>query len=171
MLFRSLPAGNSVTLQATGSADVATWQWSPDDYLNCGTCSSTDATPQASMVYTVTGKTQYGCAASDTVSIHLVCFEDRVAIPQAFTPNHDGFNDVFYPKGRGIKVVQSIRIYGRWGNLVYERHNVPLDDSGSGWDGTNGGVDQPTGGYIYEMVFVCETGDVFSKKGTVLLER
>jgi gliding motility-associated-like protein len=167
----ALPAGNSITLNATGSPDVVAWAWTPDEYLSCAHCSAPDATPQASMTYTVTGSTQYGCSATDTVSIRLVCFEDRVAIPNAFTPNHDGFNDVFYARGRGVKVIQSMRIYGRWGNLVFERQNIPLDDPGSGWDGTAAGMPQPTGSYIYEMVIVCETGDVFIKKGTVLLER
>jgi len=119
----------------------------------------------------VTGKTEYGCSASDTVSIKLVCMDDGVRIPNAFTPNNDGMNDVFYPMGKGVRVISSWRIYGRWGNLVFERHDIQLDDPSNGWNGQVGGVDQPTGSYIYEMVLICDTGDVFTKKGTVLLER
>lgn len=78
---------------------------------------------------------------------------------------------MFYPRGSGVRVVSSFLIYGRWGKLVFERHNVPLDDAGSGWDGTSGGVDQPIGAYVYEMVLICDTGETFVRKGTILLER
>ncbi|TDX01758.1 PKD domain-containing protein [Dinghuibacter silviterrae] len=166
-----IPAGSSITLTATGSADVSSWLWTPPDYLSCATCADPLCTPRSSLLYTVTGETDYGCKASDTVRIRLICIEDRVAIPGGFSPNHDGYNDLFYPKGSGIRVVSSFLIYGRWGKLVFERHNIALGDTGNAWDGTSGGIDQPVGAYVYEMVFVCDTGDTFVRKGTVLLER
>lgn len=164
-------AGTSVTLQATGSTDITSWWWTPPDYLSCTACADPVSTPHASLLYTVTGETGYGCKASDTVRIQLICVQDRVAIPGGFSPNHDGYNDVFYPKGSGVRVVSTILIYGRWGKLVFERHNAALDDPGSGWDGTSGGIDQPVGAYVYEMIFICDTGETFVRKGTVLLER
>jgi gliding motility-associated-like protein len=166
-----LPAGNSLQLQALGSPDIQTWDWSPGDYLDCTTCASPLSEPQAPVTYVVTGKTIYGCAASDTLRIQLICMEDRVSIPDAFTPNNDGLNDVFYPRGRGIRVIRHFRIFGRWGNTVFDRQNIPLDDASSGWDGKVNGQNQPVGTYIYELELVCDTGDVFTRKGTVLLER
>ena len=167
----TLPAGNSVTLQVTGSADVTSWEWSPADYLSCTDCNSPLSTPQSSITYTVTGKTQYGCTASDSLRIQLICMEDRVSVPNTFTPNNDGFNDVFYPRGKGVRVISSFLIFNRWGNTVFERHNIPLDDAASGWDGKLNGADQPTGSYVYALQIVCDTGDIFALKGTVMLER
>lgn len=166
-----VPAGNSVTLTVNGSPDVDIWEWSPPDYLSCTDCASPVSTPQSNMVYTVTGKTQYGCAASDTVRIQLICLEDRVSVPKVFTPNGDGINDVFYPRGKGIRSISSFRIFGRWGNTVFEKRNIPLDDAGYGWDGRINGAEQPVGTYVYELTVVCDTGDVYSLKGTVTLER
>lgn len=84
-----IPAGSSVTLYATGSPDVSSWSWTPPDYLSCTNCSDPLSTPRSSLLYTVTGETDYGCKASDTVRIRLICIQDRVAIPGAFSPNHD----------------------------------------------------------------------------------
>jgi gliding motility-associated-like protein len=164
-------AGESVTLQASASSDVTTWRWSPGTALNCDDCAAPLATPLESTDFVVDVRTPYGCSASDSVHVQLICKDDGVAIPGAFTPNSDGHNDVFYPMGRGVRIVSSLKIFGRWGNLVYERHDFPLGDATTGWDGRAGGVDQPTGAYIYEFVFICDAGDYFTKKGTVLLER
>lgn len=169
--INTLPAGNSTPLAVTGSADVVSWAWAPPDYLSCTDCADPVSTPQRDITYTVTGETAKGCTASDTVRITLVCLEDRVEIPKAFTPNNDGYNDIFYPRGKGIRAVSHFRIFGRWGNLVFERENVPLDDPSAGWDGTTDGKDQPVGAYVYEIELICDTGDVFVLKGTVLLER
>jgi gliding motility-associated-like protein len=167
----TIPAGNTVTLEAIGSANVTHWSWSPAVHLSCSDCASPAATPDSNMVYTVTAYTQYGCASTDTVRINLVCHEENVVIPTAFTPNNDGINDYFYPMGKGAKIVSSFLIYGRWGNLVFERHNIPLNDISNAWDGKAGGIEQPVGAYIYFLEIICDTGDKFTKKGTVLLER
>jgi gliding motility-associated-like protein len=167
----TIPAGNSVTLTAYGSSDVTHWSWSPAVHLSCSNCASPTATPDSNMVYTATAYTQYGCQASDTVKIELVCHEENVVIPTAFTPNGDGINDLFYPLGKGAKIIRSFLIYGRWGNLVFERHNISLNDMTNGWDGTAAGIAQPVGAYIYFLDIICDTGDEFTKKGTVMLER
>lgn len=167
----TIPAGNSVQLAVSGSPDVTSWTWAPPDYLSCSDCSDPISTPRSSILYTVTGETDYGCKATDTVRITLICLENRVGVPKAFTPNNDGINDVFYPRGAGIRVITHFRIFGRWGNTVFERTNVPIDDPGSGWDGKINGQEQPVGAYVYELELVCDTGDVFVLKGTVMLER
>jgi len=166
-----LPAGNSVTLTATGSPDIVGWTWSPTAGLSCISCAAPLSTPDSSMVYTVTGHTIYGCAASDTVRITLVCHENSVVVPTAFTPNGDGVNDIFYPTGKGARLISSFRIYGRWGNLVFERHNIALRDISNGWDGRLNGKDQPVGAYVYFVDVICDTGEGFTLKGTVMLER
>lgn len=163
--------GGSIVLEATGSADVVSWSWSPATYLNCTTCADPVCTPQRDITYTVTGTTAEGCTASDSVVVPVVCMASNVRIPQAFTPNNDGMNDFFYPMGQGVTLVKEFRIFGRWGNLVFEAHDTPFGDPGSGWDGRSGGKDQPTGAYVYDILLQCITGETFELKGTVLLER
>jgi gliding motility-associated-like protein len=166
-----IEAGNSVRLSGYGSPDVINWFWSPPRGLSCTNCEDPVSTPDSDLVYTVTGETQYGCTASDTVRISLYCVESAVVVPGAFTPNGDGINDYFYPKGKGARIVKDFRIYGRWGNLVFERQNIALNDISNAWDGTVGGFPQPVGAYVYFVDVICDTGEPFTLRGTVMLER
>ena len=127
--------------------------------------------PRANMNYIVTGKTKYGCAAADTIVIKLVCAQDRVYIPDAFTPNNDGKNDVFYIKGKGIKMIRSMRIFSRWGEKVFEKSAINVDDRSAGWDGIYKGAPAPIGTYVYFAELVCDTGEVFPVKGSLVLIR
>ena len=108
-------AAESHQLTAIASPDVTKWLWSPDLYLSCTTCPSPVAQPRTPVDYIVTVKNQYGCMASDTVSVKLECSENFVFIPNSFTPNNDGKNDLFYIKGKGIGIIKSLLIYNRWG--------------------------------------------------------
>ena len=163
--------GSDVQLGATGSTDVTQWSWLPVDYLSCTDCESPVSTPRSDITYIVTGKNIYGCAASDTVVIKLVCAEDRVYVPSVFSPNNDGNNDVFYIKGKGIKTIKSLRIFSRWGQMVFERTNINIDDRTAGWDGNFKGSPVATGAYVYIAQLQCDTGEVYELKGTLVITR
>ena len=62
----------------------------------------------------------YGCVATDTILINSFCKSAQVFIPNAFTPDGDGLNDILMVRGKGI-TVKSFRIFNRWGELVFER--------------------------------------------------
>ncbi len=163
--------GSTVQLGATGSVDVTQWSWLPVDYLSCTDCESPVSTPRSDITYIVTGKNIYGCAASDTVIIKLVCAEDRVYVPSVFSPNNDGNNDVFYIKGKGIKTIKSLRVFSRWGQMVFERTNINIDDRTAGWDGNFKGSPVSTGAYVYIAELQCDTGEVYALKGTLVITR
>jgi gliding motility-associated-like protein len=93
----------------------------------------------------VTVKNEYGCKASDTVVVAVDCQESHVRIPNAFTPNGDGRNDVFIVKG--ISIIKHMAIYNRFGEQVYERNNFIAGDRASCWDGTFRGQDCPSGAH------------------------
>jgi gliding motility-associated-like protein len=162
-------AGTPVTLLGTATGDVVTWSWSPPDYLNCVDCAQPVSTPKRGEIYTVTVTAADGCQASDTVVVKLLCEESRVRIPDAFTPNGDGHNDRFVILGIGE--VDHLVIYDRWGVKVFERDHFYTADIGSGWDGTMGGQQAPTGVYAYFAQFTCPTGGAFARQGTVVLIR
>ena len=57
-------------------------------------------------------------------------------MPNTFSPNGDGMNDVYYPRGRGINTIRSLRIFTRWGQMIYSRENFVANDPSTGWDGS-----------------------------------
>ena len=166
------PAGIGVTLKPDVSSDVVSYAWTPPSGLTCADCAQPLAYPNSSnTTYTVTVTTGYGCTATASILIDLICREDAVSVPSAFTPNHDGHNDIFYPLGKGIKAINHFSIYDRWGRPVYSRDNIPINSEDYGWDGTCNGRDMPPGAYVYMLEVVCETGEVFHLNGTVVLIR
>ncbi|MHA4807022.1 gliding motility-associated C-terminal domain-containing protein [Flavitalea flava] len=162
-------AGYDATLTPTGSDDVTQWNWLPEKYLNCYHCASPLCTPLASTEYTVMVKNQYGCKASDTMVVAVDCKEARVRIPNAFTPNNDGVNDVFIIKG--ISIIKHMAIFNRSGEKVYERNNFISGEREHCWDGTFKGQRCPSGTYVYFVEMECPTGGVFSRKGSFVLIR
>jgi gliding motility-associated-like protein len=163
--------GTSATLQATSSANVVKWTWSPATYLSCTNCQSTVTTPRSAITYTVTAATQYGCEAKDSINISLTCIQGNLYIPTGFTPNKDRLNDTFYPLGRGIKLVKHFAIFNRAGQIVFEKANFNVNDASAGWNGTFKGIEAQSGVYVYMIEVECDTGDIFSAKGTVTIIR
>jgi gliding motility-associated-like protein len=158
-----------VQLAAQTDNDVIKWNWSPSNYLNCSDCASPISTPLAQTAYTVSVTNRNGCIASDTIVIKVQCEENTVRIPNAFTPNNDGNNDVFMIKG--ISLVKHLVIYGRWGEKIFERTNFIAGDRASCWDGTYKGNPATAGSYVYYAEMQCPAGGVFMLKGSVVLIR
>jgi len=158
-----------VQLSAISDNDIIQWNWSPAVYLNCTNCASPITTPMAETAYTVTVKNKNGCTASDTMVVKLLCDQDKVRIPNAFTPNKDNSNDVFMIKG--ISLVKHLVIFDRWGERVFERNNFIAGDRSNCWDGNHKGNPASAGSYVYFVEMQCSTGGVFAMKGSLLLIR
>jgi gliding motility-associated-like protein len=103
--------------------------------------------------------------------IRLTCSEKAVFMPNAFTPNDDGNNDLFYPVGRGVRRIKLFQVYSRWGELLFSKSDMPANDKNFGWNGTLNGNKQPLGTYVYMVTAECFTGETFLLKGTVELLR
>jgi len=167
---QTVVAGAQAQLQATGTL-ISTYEWAPYQPLSCDSCSNPVATMNATTTFTVTVSSSFGCTASDTVTIHVVCDRSQVFIPNSFTPNGDGQNDVFYPRGAGIRLVKTFRIYNRWGELLFERSNIPINDEKNAWDGSYQGSAPRPDVYVYIIDAVCETGEAINIKGDVTIIR
>ena len=163
--------GFSVPMQATGSSDITRWSWSPATYLDCASCATATSVPRKHIRYEVTGYNQYGCAASASKGIRLICAETPIFIPNTFTPNKDGRNDRFYPRGKGVSSVKFFRIYNRLGEMIFERRNFNLNDPAEGWDGTFNGKELTSGVFTYATDMICDAGETFSMKGNIMLIR
>lgn len=163
-------AGTLVYLEANGTL-IATYEWSPAYNLSCSSCKNPTATMMATQTYFVTVASSFGCKATDSVTIDVFCDESQIFIPNSFTPNGDGQNDVFYPRGSGISTVKAFRIYNRWGELVFEKTNFDINDASAAWDGTYKGGSARTDVFVYLLEATCTTGKPLFYKGDVTIIR
>jgi gliding motility-associated-like protein len=161
-----LLTGAPYQLQSESSNDVTAWKWEPAKYLSCVDCPAPTITPLEPLNYILKVTSSNGCFGYDTVSVKLICSESRIYIPNAFTPDNNGRNDRFKIAGYGVKLVKYLKIYNRWGNLVFERTNFRLDDVNGSWDGTFNGKPVDTGTYVYVTEMSCNEQS-FTKRGTV----
>ncbi|MEG1556219.1 MAG: gliding motility-associated C-terminal domain-containing protein, partial [Bacteroidales bacterium] len=95
----------------------------------------------------------------------LTCDEPLVFIPNAFTPNGDGKNDILYVRSVLLEKVQWM-IYNRWGEKVFETNNLE-----QGWDGLYKGKHCEPGVYDYYFEGTCTNGEVYVHKGNVTILR
>lgn len=114
--------------------------------------------------YTVTDK--FGCesTAQKTVRVYSSCY---LAVPNAFTPNGDGKNDLLYPLN-AIKADKLLfKVYNRWGQLIFQTNNWK-----QGWNGTYKGIQQPNGVYVWFLSYVDrDSKQARQMKGTAALIR
>jgi len=97
-----------------------------------------------------------GCEAS--TSIRLTVFRPKhIFVPNVFSPNDDGFNDRFRIMGNTIEMIKSLRIYDRWGSLVFEELDMP-QTAAAGWDGTFKGKQLNPGVYVYRAELMHDDG-------------
>ena len=166
-----IQGGVPYQLTAIASSDVRTWVWSPGNELSCITCPSPLVTPKMETAYTIKVTNDWGCIASDTLLVKLHCTMGNVYIPDAFTPNNDGRNDIFYISGTGVKNIRYLRIYDRWGGVMFQKTNFGIDDRSSAWDGRLNGETVASGSYVYLAELECSSGEKFIRKGTVTVIR
>lgn len=90
-------------------------------------------------------------------------------MPNLFSPNGDGSNDIFYPRGQGLFRIKTLRILNRWGEVVFERREFPANDPAMGWDGTFKGRKPMEGVYVYQLEIYCDNGQLVQLAGNVAL--
>jgi gliding motility-associated-like protein len=167
----TIGVGQELQLRLQTSNDVTGYTWTPATFLNCTNCPTPTATPAEPIQYRITVRNDFGCVASDEVRITLKCSAEDVFIPNTFTPNGDGVNDVFYPRGKGIRTVEFMRIFNRWGEMVFEKKGFNIDDRSAGWDGTYKGERLASGVFVYTCRMICENGEVIELKGSIMIVR
>ncbi len=167
----SIASGSNVTLTTTNSADINSWQWTPTTALSCVACREPIASPNLDITYTAVVTNSGGCTAQDKVSISITCGEGNLYMPNTFSPNNDGMNDVFYPRGKGIAGIKLLRIFNRWGALVFERSNFAANDVSAGWVGTYRNQSLTPDVFVYMIEVICGNGQMFNYKGNVTLVR
>ncbi|MCB9049010.1 MAG: gliding motility-associated C-terminal domain-containing protein [Lewinellaceae bacterium] len=161
--------GDSLLLRTIISADSAgidsiSWFPRPD---NCNGCAQAFVNPEMTTTYTVTVTDIKGCRSSANLTV-FVEQKYRYYIPNAFSPNEDGRNDVFFVNtGPEFQRVAALHILDRWGNMVYSKEDFPPNDPSFGWDGIFNGNLVPAGIYAFVAELELITGQVIVENGAL----
>lgn len=175
---------NSPTVTATATPDTikpgetsqlladsanAVWlMWNADTTLSATDIVNPVALPRRSQYYVVQVRDENSCAKTDTVWVYLEptpCEQSNIYIPNAFSPNGDGKNDVLYVRANNVTRLY-FAVYDRWGQKVFETKDIL-----KGWDGTFKGkkIDPAVFGWYAEGD--CLEGKKFELKGNVTIIR
>ncbi|MEL7251280.1 MAG: gliding motility-associated C-terminal domain-containing protein [Bacteroidota bacterium] len=147
------------------------WVWSDPDNLSCTDCSFPAYSPTDSTLLMLSITDGDGCIASDEILVAVDRQED-VYVPNAFSPNFDGTNDNFTVfTGNGIKVIKSMQIFSRKGDLVFQANNFPGNDNSYGWNGKFNGNEHNAGAYVYLLEVELLDGSLEQHTGVINLIR
>jgi gliding motility-associated-like protein len=142
---RRINLGESVLLLGVATGNGVDILWSPNNNneLSSRTIVRPTATPRKNTTYTINVITDDGCTGSDNV---LVVVIEPIDIPNVFSPNGDGFNDLWIIDKIEQYPNSVLEVYNRYGGKVFERKGYNRSNA---WDGTNKGADLPVGPYYY----------------------
>ena len=166
---QTINVGQTITLTPIISSDVTDVKWTPTSWVVSSITPSITVKPNLETQYKVTVKNQGGCTASSLVNIYVVCDGSNIFIPNTFSPNGDGSNDVFYPRGTGLFTIKQARIFNRWGEEVFARYSFKANDATLGWDGTYKGQKMSIDVYVYIIEIQCDNNSTLTYKGNIAL--
>jgi gliding motility-associated-like protein len=161
------PDGNTIQMtpyQLNGSGGIF-YQWSPSGVLNNANISNPIAMINNDTRFELFVRDENGCVGYDTVWIRVFSGGD-IYLPNAFTPNDDGLNDLFRPQLIGNIRIDNFIIYNRYGEKIFE-----TTETNKGWDGKYKGVRQQTGSYVYLLSIIRGNNQKAFYKGNILLIR
>ena len=141
---------------------AGTLTWIFGNGILCHDCPNSQITPSNSGCYQIQSVTKDGCKAIDEVCIEITK-ESSVYIPNIFTPNFDGNNDVFLVYGTGITKLEMF-IFDRWGAKLFSS-----SDQLKGWDGTFKGIESKQDVYTYLVNYTTLDNKKHTKTGHVTL--
>ncbi|MBP9189551.1 MAG: PKD domain-containing protein [Chitinophagales bacterium] len=156
-----------ITAEFIGGTTPSNWLWEPAVAVDCPTCQIVIADPKQSAIFSCTAFTEYGCSDVDFVYLKVrTCDNSLFKLPNLITPNNDGFNDRFNFTYEGLTAFKNIRIYDRWGKIMFQ-----TTDPENTWDGYFKGKLCDAGVYVYAMDVICIDGDYGVITGNITLIR
>ncbi len=163
-----------VNTQVQNATGMVTYEWKPNNTtISCTTCPNAILSPLQNTTYFVTVQDDEGCKAIDSVVIMVLKCRPKVYIPNVFVPDGTKLNSYFtaISTNQCVKKIQRIEVFNRWGELLFRKENVGINDETTAWDGTFRG--KPCTSDVYVYVIVVEFLDSSTKlyKGDVTLIR
>jgi gliding motility-associated-like protein len=166
---KTINIGQSTQLTPIVSADVNKVLWTPTQSIIQYNLPSVTVKPVTTTEYTVEVRNEGGCINRDKVTVHVICDGSNIYLPNTFSPNGDGLNDIFYPRGSGLFTIKTLRIFSRWGEVMFEKNNFKANDVSAGWNGTFKGAVLTPDVYVYTVDVICDNNVVLTLKGNVAL--
>lgn len=167
----SITQGDSVHVEPLVEPSGSyTYHWDQPG-LSCTDCPDPWASPAQSTLYRLeVSDHDKVCTRQARVQVYVKpC---GIEIPDAFSPNNDQLNEVFYVYGNAcVKQVREMFIYNRWGEVIYQKSNFAASDPSAGWDGSYHGEKTSSGVYPYKIRVELTNGSFLSYKGVVNLLR
>jgi len=166
----SIVQGDTAELFLTRVDLFSNFNWIPADFLSCSDCPSPLAYPLTTTTYQVSALDSNDCPSTATFTLRVIEPGQDLFIPTVFSPNGDGINDFFTLFGApGSGQIASLQIFDRWGNLLFERQNLTLNNESEGWDGRSNGAPVSPGVYVYSFEFKGVDGQIQYFKGSITL--
>ena len=146
--------------------------WTPADNLSCSDCLEPQVTAIEDMTYSLKIVDNFGCVDEKTIELK-VDLDVGVYVPTAFSPNDDGINDrftIFGDEGQ-VQEIISLKVFDRWGALVFKNENFPPNEDRYGWDGYAHSKDMDPGVFAFFAEIQLVNGARFIQKGEIVLVR
>jgi gliding motility-associated-like protein len=157
-------ANQPLQLDARTISD-ASYNWNPRIGLNSYNISDPIFSYVNELEYNIQINTEAGCIIVDTLKVNMFNNED-IFVPQGFSPNGDGQNDLLAPILVGMRSLTYFKVYNRWGQIVFESRSV-----NQGWDGRYRGAEQPIESYTWVAEGVGLDGKIIKRSGGAVLLR
>ncbi len=162
--------GDSILIGAYINTPNAILTWTPTTAMSCDDCAQPWFRPTTTSVYTLSVlDTLTGCSNTATMTLQVLN-ERKIYIPNIFTPNNDGVNDLFtIQSDNAIEIIRRFTVYNRWGTVVFEARNFP-PNSNIAWNGFYDGRLLNPGVYVYmiEVDFLDGLSENYSGDVTLL---
>ena len=159
----SIVVNQPLQLNGTGAE---TFSWTPSTGLNNPNIANPVALLSENQQYVLKAQSAAGCMGTDTINVTVYKVDPGLYVPNAFTPNGDGVNDVFRPIPIGMKSLKYFRVYNRGGQLIFA-----TSIQNKGWDGTFKGKPQDSDVFVWIVEGLDYQGKDIFQKGSVTLIR
>ncbi|MDX1686332.1 MAG: gliding motility-associated C-terminal domain-containing protein, partial [Saprospiraceae bacterium] len=154
---REIYAGTTIRVDAQTNKMPSSITWTPNDKLSCTDCLFPSLSPDSTLTLTIRVIDENGCTATDQIRISVKY--RRFFVPNTFSPNGDGLNDIFRIYGNEeVKTIKTFQVYDRWGEKVFSLENIDFSNQIIGWDGTFNGEILDPGVYVVHAVIVFRDG-------------
>lgn len=152
-------------LNSSAAEPYQALSWIPSDKFTQPLLLSQQITADSTSRYGIVARSAKGCIDTGFVDVTVVPISRDVFVPNAFTPNGDGKNDVFKVYGNFINKME-LRVFDAWGRLLFISTQPDR-----GWDGRHQGQNQPSGVYLYTLIAEIQGGREIRKSGSFQLIR
>jgi hypothetical protein len=170
---QTISLGDSIQLTgllSTNAGEIASFSWSPTTFMSRPDSLATVVRPLNSQIYRLLVQDTFGCVASDEMRL-IVQRNNRIFIPNIINPSSDDNNSLAVYAGPEVRGVRFMRVYDRWGELLFEGKNLQTNDPSTGWKGRARDRDVLPGVYVFSIELDMVDGSVEQFAGDVTVKR